>query len=156
MFEEKITKLAELRKEFVTREEDYRLAKLNFELSFPFKDYRDCEAEILELETKIRQEAEANFKTTGEKQPHPAVDVKEKTELLVDELEALKYAYENLTDALALDHKVFGKVMKALPPEKVPACVTILQVPKAYIQKDLSEFLGEEIQDESKRVAKKD
>lgn len=141
MFEDKIRELARLRVDFDYHRVAYQQAILNVENSDVGYDYKGTKMELEKLETEIRQEAEANFKATGEKNPHPAVEVKQVINLIVDEGKGLEYAKTSLPDALGLNRKIFDKVMKALPEEKLPDGVKIEQVPKVYIDKDLSGYL---------------
>ena len=146
MFEEKVKELAKLRKELVEeREGDYKQKKAEIESSLAYLYYKGCLDDIEKLETEIRQGAEANFKATGEKNPHPAVEIKENVVLTYVEVNALNYAQTNLQVAIippSLDKKVFEKQIRALPEEKIPTFIEVTKVGKATIKKDLSEFLN--------------
>jgi len=142
VFEDKIEKLAELRKEFEERESDYKKAKLDFESSFVYKNYKDCELKISELESKIRDEADANFKTTGEKQPHPAIEVQQKLVICYDGATALEYAKTELKQAVVLDKKFFDGTMREWHKKnQLPDFVKAESVPWVKIDKDLTPFL---------------
>jgi len=144
MLEEKIKVLADYRNLLKQRELDYKKAKEDFENSDVVKAYKSLALDIDGYETLIREEAVRIFEETKNKNPHPAVEIKEKVNLIVDKIKAFDYAYYHLNDALTLDRKVFDKVMKVLPEEKLPDGVKIEKVPSAYIKSDLSEYLEKE------------
>ena len=145
MFEEKIKELVRLRMMFEDYKITYQQAILNVDNSDAGNNYKGSKGELERLETEIRQEAESNFKATGEKNPHPAVEIKEFPIFTYDYGTALDYASRELKVAIvppSLDKKVFEKQIRALPEEKIPTFIEVTKVGKATIKKDLSEFLN--------------
>lgn len=74
-------------------------------------------------------EAIAEYNRSGERKPHPAVEVKIMTEVLYDDEEALKYARLHIPNAVKLDTKKFEAAAKAL---ELPF-VRTEEYPKAYV-----------------------
>jgi len=141
MLEEKIKELARKREALNVAKERYELARKNFEELECSTLYQFEKTVVENLEDEIRTEAVKIFAETGDKLPHEAVEIKEETELIVDEPQAEIYAYNKFPQALTLDRKIFDRLIRALPEEKVPDCVKIEKVPSAYIKSDLSEYL---------------
>lgn len=88
-----------------------------------------AETQIYIAKTLFGMEAIAEYNRTGEKKPHPAVEVKIMTEVLYDDEEALKYARIHIPNAVKLDTKKFEAAAKAL---ELPF-VKIEEYPKAYV-----------------------
>ena len=74
-------------------------------------------------------EALTEYNRSGNKKPHPAVEIKMMIEVLYDEKEALAYAREHIPNAVKLDAKKFEAAAKAL---ELPF-VTTEEYPKAYV-----------------------
>jgi len=141
MLEEKIKELAMLRKDFEKAKGVFHLKMEDVTQSDEAKTFDELRWKLEMFESEIRKEALKLFTETGEKKPHEAVEIKERTNLVIDEVKAFEYAKYNLPDALTVNRKIFDKVMKALPEESLPDGVKIEKVPSAYISTDLSKFL---------------
>ena len=148
--DEDILKLASLREEFAEIKSRRQQFLEDLKATDLFVHYDHLVQDIAVTENSIRWDAVTIFKDTGEKKPHEAVEVKEITKLDIDMLKALEYAKTELPQALTLDQKVFQKVIRALPEEKVPDCVKISKVPSAYIASNLSIYLKPELAKEEK------
>lgn len=79
---------------------------------------------------------------TGEKQPHPAVQVKTYTVVnITDAAKALEYARQHLTIAVKLDAAEYKRVAKELRVSTLPYA-EVVEEQRATIAKDLSGYLG--------------
>lgn len=88
---------------------------------------------VAELEGEVKEIALRRFVETGDKRPHPSVQIKEFTRLDYDKDLALAYAIKNLQLAVKLDATAFEKVAKVMPLE----FVTVRKEPAAQIAKNL-------------------
>lgn len=92
---------------------------------------------MCETEDQVRALAVEQYEATHEKQVHDAVVVKFFTELEYEQADALAYCREHLPNALKLDARAFEKAAKVIPL----SFVDVVEVPKATIASDLSEYL---------------
>lgn len=88
------------------------------------------------LETELHLVTLDAFAVSGDKHPYPALNVREMTQLVYDEAEALKYCRTNMIGALKLDKTKFEKAAVALGLDFVKE----IKKPSATIASDLSEF----------------
>lgn len=96
---------------------------------------------LKELDQSIRNEAVKLYAQNGNKKPHAAVGIRvyKRTEYNPDA--ALAWAREHRQDMIALDSKLYDKVLKSdardpgMPGE-------VVEEPRATIAKDLSEFVA--------------
>jgi len=142
--DEKIRDLAMAQKRLNGLREAYQLKLKELESSTLYLNF-EAESKLIEtLKDKIRELALESYGKDGNKNPHNAVAIKIITGLGIDTVKAIEYAKRELPQALTLDTRVFTKIVKALPDEKVPDCVTITKSPRAEIARDLSAFLVKE------------
>lgn len=95
-----------------------------------------------EKERNVREAAEALFKKSFNKSPHPAVNVMTSVIVKYDENEALSYALKHLPHVLILNTKAFESAARV---SKIPfPCVTIETVPKTRIKRDLAAWLPDD------------
>ena len=87
----------------------------------------------------VRKLAVEAYGETGDKQVHPAVQVKMYAILDYDPANALNYAREHLPGALKLNRQAFEKAAKAIGLD----FVTMDQEPRAVIAGDLSKYVSD-------------
>ena len=93
------------------------------------KELKEAQAQADVAKALFGMEAIAEYNRSGEKKPHPAVEIKIMTEILYDDEEALKYARLHIPNAVKLDAKKFEAV--ALASEL--SFVRTEEYPKAYV-----------------------
>lgn len=99
---------------------------------------KEAKEAIDRIEGDLRQDATDGWHLSGEKNPHPAISVKEFMVLEYDEGEAIDWCMSsNMKNALKLDKRKFEALAKAAEPE----FVTFSVEPRAQIKTDLSEWL---------------
>lgn len=90
------------------------------------------------LNDAVRDAAVAEFSTTGNKKPHPAITVKMFTAYSYDEDVATAWALDNAPGLLVLNNKEYEKVLKTGALAGMPG--TVDETPKATVARDLSEY----------------
>lgn len=98
---------------------------------------KDAQQTQARMENEVREWAITAFLTTGDKKPHPAVQIKEYTVLTYDDGQALTYSREHIPNAVKLDKRAFEKAAAALALD----FVQIATEPRATIATDLSKYL---------------
>ena len=121
-------------------------AKARLESSELWKAFADSKESLeraqvaTEYEAKyVRELALTAYGETGDKQVHPAVQVKIYAILDYDPANALDYAREHLPGALKLNKQAFEKAAKAIGLD----FVTMDQEPRAVIAGDLSKYVSD-------------
>lgn len=106
------------------------------------------ERAALDAEKTAEEEARAEldglaierYNDSGDKRPHPAVQIKEYTTYSYDERKAFEWAKDNLPGALSLNRRVFDKTIPIIgAPEFVIPSVS----PKVTVATDLSQYIEE-------------
>ena len=122
---------------------DYHQAMV--EASPAWLDLQRAKAKLEQAKTEaatLRAIAEADalecFLLDGNKNPHPAVQVKEMTALGYTYAEAIEYCRQHLPNALKLDKRKFEQVAKVADLD----FVTITMQAKGYVKRDLSSSAG--------------
>ena len=93
------------------------------------KELKEAQAQADVAKALFGMEAIAEYNRSGEKKPHPAVEIKIMTEILYDDEEALKYARLHIPNAVKLDAKKFEAVAVA----SELSFVRTEEYPKAYV-----------------------
>ena len=75
---------------------------------------RTVQADVADAEIDVRQMGRIIFFETGDKTPHPAVEIKIYTALDYTNEDAIEYAREHLPQALRLIKKTFETAAKAI------------------------------------------
>jgi len=99
----------------------------------------ELDTEVAATEEAIRAEAVSQFKATGSRRPHPAVEIKMFKQAIYDAQMALEYARQHIPVAVKLDGKKFEKAALGLDLE----FVEILVEPRAQIARDLADYIEE-------------
>lgn len=101
--------------------------------------------EAKELQDQLAEDIKAGaldeYATTGDKKPHPAVQVKLFSKLQYDEQQAYEYCLDSLPQALKLDKRTFEQYAKGVAKVAPVAFVETVFEPRAQIASDLSEYL---------------
>jgi len=97
--------------------------------------------QVAELESLIRQGAEAQYEAVKEKQPHPAVKVRITKKLHYSDVLAIAWCQRNLSDAIKLDARTFEKHARAVLDTAPLRFVDVYEVPQVTISRDLSEYV---------------
>lgn len=94
-----------------------------------------------ETEQHIRDLAELNCTTTGDKHPHPAINLRMKTSLHYEQALALAWCTRHLQSAIKLDARLFEQHARAVTGTAPLRFVDIKQEPQATIASDLRAYL---------------
>jgi hypothetical protein len=87
--------------------------------------------ELGEIDAQLRVAAIGAFRETGERQVHPRVELRMFKVYQYDDKIALPWVRDNLPVALAINKKVFEKVLGSMPA--VPDCVEVIEDPRPYV-----------------------
>ena len=99
----------------------------------------ELDTEVAATEEAIRADAVSQFKATGSRHPHPAVEVKMFKRAIYDAKAALEYARQHIPNAVKLDARKFEQA--ALKLEL--GFVEIVVEPRARIDQDLAAYMEE-------------
>jgi len=105
-YKEALAKAKSLKEDFDTKRAAFE--EQNKELTENIKAYYDL---VSEYRDKIKEQAESEFKVTGNKKLIDGIGIRVGTELEYDDNEALKWATEHKL-CLALDKTAFKKIAK--------------------------------------------
>ena len=147
-FESLVCRLAVLRVERdqakITMEQVVANAKLTDTYVWAVDAHNAAQVEIQSLEEKIRGWAVADYKATGSKKPHPALQIRVSKAIAYAADKAMEWCEKNLPVAIkrTVDTKLFEKTVQSL--DALPDFVTVTEEPKATIATDLTPFLPEE------------
>jgi len=97
--------------------------------------------QVTELESLIRQGAEAQYEATREKAPHPAVKVRVVRNLMYEPSWALDWCANHLRVALKLDARLFEKHARAVQETAPIQFVKVDELPQVAISRDLTGYL---------------
>lgn len=100
----------------------------------------DANAQMDELDTQIRKLAIESFGESANKHPHPAIEIKEVSNLVYDDQLAIMWCMHHLPNALQLNRTLFEKHARSISDTSPIKFVSIKQAPKAFINTDLSAF----------------
>lgn len=120
----------------------WELAMAEFEAQHAslIAEYKAAVESVAQAEAALRDAGLAIYAEKGDKVPLPGVKIKLFTELDYDSKEAFHYALDHKI-ALALDRKAFDSLAKS--EHTRPEFVTVTQVPKALLDKDMDAALKE-------------
>lgn len=104
-------------------------------------ELKECNTTFDRISDAITAEAIALYTASGEKHPHPGVEVKIFKIPTYDESKALDWCITNLPGAIKCDFKLFEKHAKAVAETKPIDFVTIIDTPRVSILADLSQFI---------------
>lgn len=96
----------------------------------------DLNSQCGAMEKRVRAIAEMAFRATGEKHPHPAVEIKISKVVAYETAAALAWAIEKGM-CLKLDNKALEALAKASPASLTGICI-VVDEPHAQIARDLS------------------
>jgi len=99
-----------------------------------------AKAAVADIDKALRAEAEAWFRTSGEKHPAPGIEIKLLTTLLYDQQTALNWCVKHEM-CLTIDTKRFEKYAKG-NPDLLPGIVTVGKAPQCNIATDLGKALA--------------
>jgi len=97
--------------------------------------------QVAELESLIRQGAEAQYEAVKEKAPHPAVKIRITKKLYYSDVLAIAWCWRNLSDAIKLDARTFERHARAVLDTVPLKFVDVHEVPQVTISRDLTEYL---------------
>jgi len=106
------------------------------------EEYRKSSVGMIgRLEAELREHAVEVFKETGEKHPHPALNILERPRVAYDLAAAVEYCKAHLPRFVTLDKAAFEKHAKAVVETDPLPCVTYFKEPTATIATDLTSYL---------------
>lgn len=128
---------AEYKAEIAETEEELRNTIIGLRLERRRVFLKAAQRNVADAETDVRLAAVAAFTDTGDKKPHPAVQIKAYTTLTYDAGAALDYARQHIPNAVRLDKRAFEKAAKVLALDFVVSDSEA----RATIARDLSEWV---------------
>lgn len=125
-----------------TLEAEQAATPLGLRLAREYCALADARTDVKTLDAEVRAAALNTHCLTGNKKPHPAVQVKTYTQLRYTDDEALTYCRAHLPQAIVttIDYKTFEAVAKAAGL----SFVTIHQETRATVAQELAAYLPQE------------